>query len=104
VQWIGGWGGEFDQLGVEACATESGANCRMLGGGELGCPDRTSRPRQGGGFTGWQLFALDARLARDNACAGTGYSGDADLRLWNVRETVARSPALARMTGPRNRA
>jgi hypothetical protein len=44
AQWIGGWRGEFDQLGVEAWATASGTRCRMLGGGEVGCPDLTSRP------------------------------------------------------------
>ena len=100
ARWTGGWGGEFDQLGVEACATASGTRCRMLGGGELGCPDNTSRPRLRGWFTGWYLFALDARLAKDDACAGTGYFANADLPPWEVSETVVRSPAVAKITGP----
>jgi hypothetical protein len=100
ARWTGGWGGELDQLGVEACATASGTRCRMLGGGELGCPDNTSRPRLRGWFTGWYLFALDARLSEDEICAGTGYSTNADLPLWPVGETVVRSAALARINGP----
>jgi hypothetical protein len=100
ARWTGGWGGEFDQLGVEVCASASGTNCRLLGGGELGCPDDTSRPRLRGWFTGWYLFALDARLAKDDACAGTGYFANADLPPWKVSETVVRSPALGKITGP----
>jgi hypothetical protein len=72
----------------------------MLGGGELGCPDNTSRPRLRGWFKGWYLFALDARLAKDDACAGTGYFANADLPPWKISETVVRSPALAKITGP----
>lgn len=100
AQWTGGWGGEFDQLGIEACATPSGSRCWMLGGGELGCPDNSSRVRLRGWFTGWYLFALDARLARNNACGGTGYRSNVGLPLWNVAPTVVRSSALARITGP----
>jgi hypothetical protein len=100
ARWTGGWDGDLDQLGVEACATARGTRCRMLGGGELGCPDRTSRPRLRGWFTGWYLFALDARLSTESVCAGTGYITNADLPLWKVGETVVRSPALARITGP----
>ncbi len=99
AEWTGGWGGEQDQLGVEACATRGGARCRMLGGGELGCPDETSRPRLEGWFTGSDLFAVDARFARDVACAGTGYSTNADLPLWPLGATVVRSRALGRVTG-----
>lgn len=99
-QWNGGWGGEFDQLGVEACATASGTRCRMLGGGELGCPDNSSPTPLRGWFTGWYLFALDARLPRDGACAGTGYIANADLPLWRIGPTVTRSAALGQITGP----
>ncbi len=100
AQWTGGWQGDSDQLGVEACARANGTSCRMLGGGELGCPDNTSRPRLRGWFTGWYLFALDARLPTGDACAGTGYYANADLPVWRVGQTVARSPVLARITGP----
>ncbi len=100
ARWAGGWDGDLDQLGVEACATASGTRCRMLGGGELGCPDDTSPTRLRGWFTGWYLFALDARFGSGSICAGTGYAANADLPLWKVGETVVRSPALARITGP----
>ncbi|MBV9802710.1 MAG: hypothetical protein JO130_05950 [Solirubrobacterales bacterium] len=100
AQWTGGWSGDFDQLGVEACATPSGTHCRMLGGGEFGCPDNTSKPRLRGWFTGWYVFALDARLSRDELCGGTGYDANADLPVWKVGQTVVRSPPLARITGP----
>lgn len=100
AEWTGGWQGDFDQLGVEACATANGTRCRMLGGGELGCPDNTSRPLLRGWFTGWYLFALDARLPVNDACAGTGYAANADLPLWPIGQTIASSPALAKITGP----
>ncbi|MGN6872708.1 MAG: hypothetical protein ACTHMY_30330 [Solirubrobacteraceae bacterium] len=100
AQWAGGWRGDFDQLGVEACPTANRTGCRMLGGGEVGCLDNTSHPRLRGWFTGWYLFALDARLPEDDACAGTGYVTNADLPLWPVGQTIAASPALARITGP----
>jgi hypothetical protein len=97
--WTGGWGAEYDQLGVEACRTRGGQHCRMLGGGEYGCPDGSSRARLGGRFTSWYLFALDARMPRDGACAGTGYSSNIDLPLWKLGPTVVRSRALGRIDG-----
>ena len=100
-RWAGGWGDESDQLGVEACRLATGQECRMLGGGELGCPDRSSLTRLGGWFTSWYLFAVDARIPRDSVCAGTGYSANADLPLWNAGPTVARSRAGGRVVGPR---
>lgn len=98
--WSGGWGDDVDQLGVEACRTPSGGECKMLGGGELGCPDDSSRTRLSDWFSGWYLFALDARLAADNACGGTGYSYNADLPVWPPRPTVSRSGLLGRVAGP----
>jgi hypothetical protein len=100
ARWAGGWGSETDQLGVEACRTASGRDCRMLGGGELYCPDATSRTRLGGWFTGWYLFALDARLPADDVCAGTGYFANADLPLWKPGATITRSLALGAIAGP----
>jgi hypothetical protein len=99
-RWIGGWGTEFDQLGVEACRTASGFRCRMLGGGELGCPDASSAPRLGGWFTSWYLFAVDARMPKDDACAGTGYLANADLPLWKLGPIVVRSRPIGRIGGP----
>jgi hypothetical protein len=100
ARWTGGWGNEFDQLGVEACRTARGLTCRMLGGGELGCPDKTSRTRLGGWFTGWFLFALDDRSPRDEACAGTGYTTNADLPVWKLGPTIVRSGPLGTIAGP----
>jgi hypothetical protein len=72
----------------------------MLGGGELGCPDKSSEPRLGGWFVGWYLFALDARQPRDEGCAGTGYFANADLPIWKVSRIIARSHAIGRIVGP----
>jgi hypothetical protein len=100
ARWAGGWGNELDQLGVEACRTTTAHSCWMLGGGEVGCPDNTSRPRLEGWFTGYYLFALDSRTSRDIICAGTGYARNAGLPLWKLGPTIVRSRALARIAGP----
>ena len=100
ARWAGGWRGDSDQLGVEACRWLNGRDCRMLGGGELGCPDSSSRTHLGGWFTGWYLFAVDSRLPRDDNCAGTGYSTNADLPLWKLGQTIVRSRALGKIAGP----
>ncbi len=100
AQWVGGWGTELDQLGIEACRRSTGQQCRMLGGGELGCPDHSSNTRLGDWFTGWYVFAVDARLPRDGVCAGTGYFANAALPLWPLGATVVRSEALGKISGP----
>jgi hypothetical protein len=99
-RWAGGWGSEFDQLGVEACRTTSGRGCVMLGGGEQGCPGGRGRAVVGGWFTGWYLYALDGRIARDYACAGVAYALEADVPPWRVGPTVARTRPLGRVIGP----
>jgi hypothetical protein len=99
-RWAGGWGSESDQLGVEACLTPSGRGCVMLGGGEQGCPGGRARAVVGGWFTGWYLYALDGRIARDYACAGVAYGLEADIPPWKVGPTIARSHRLARVIGP----
>lgn len=100
ARWSGGWGREFDQLGVEACRSPQARDCRMLGGGELGCPDSSSSPRIGAWYSGWYLFALDARTPADEACAGTAYGSNADLPLWPVGPTISRSERAWRVSGP----
>jgi len=100
ARWVGGWGDETDQLGAEACTTRNARNCRMLAGGELGCPDASPHRRLGGWFTDAYVFALDARQPKDEFCAGTGYFSNADLPLWHLAPTVIRSTALGRIAGP----
>jgi hypothetical protein len=101
-RWAGGWGSESDQLGVEACRTAagraSGRGCVMLGGGEQGCSGGSARAVVGGWFTGWYLYALDGRIARDSACAGVAYALEAGIPPWKLGPTVARSRPLGRVT------
>ena len=59
-----------------------------------------ARARLGGWFTSWYLFAVDARMPRDDVCAGTGYFDNADLPPWRLGPTIVRSAALARIAGP----
>lgn len=99
-RWAGGWGTEFDQLGVEACRTAQGQECVMLSGGQLGCPGSGAGVAVGGWFTGWYLFGLDERSARDEACAGVAYGLPADVPLWPLGQTIARSAPLGPVTGP----
>lgn len=99
-RWSGGWGGEYDQRGVEACRTPDGSDCVILAGGGQGCPVESAAAVVGGWFTGWYLFALDQRLARDSACAGVGYGLAADIPLWKLGQTAVRSAPYGPLTGP----
>lgn len=88
--WRGGWGTEFDQLGVEACRTSSAHQCVMVSGGQLGCPDH-SRAVMPSSVKLRYLFALDARSPADEACAGVGYGSESALPVWPTSRTVVRS-------------
>jgi hypothetical protein len=97
ASWTGGWGTEFDQLGVEACRTRNARRCVTVSGGGLGCPDH-SRAVARRAIKGWYLFALDARSPADEACAGVGYSSESAVPVWPVGRTVARSAPLGPVT------
>jgi hypothetical protein len=97
--WGGGWGTESDQLGVEACRTTRGRSCVMLSGGQLGCPDGRARVAVGGWFTGWYLFAVDARSPRDEGCAGVAFAFPADVPPWPVGRTIVRSLPIGPVIG-----
>jgi hypothetical protein len=62
----------------------------MVSGGQLGCPDH-SRAVIRSLITGWYVFALDARLPADEACAGVGYGSESAIPVWPIGRTVARS-------------
>jgi hypothetical protein len=99
-RWIGGWGTELDQLGVEACRTRRGKGCVVLSGGQYGCPGQPARAFVGGWLPGMYLFAFDLREARDGICAGVGYSYPGAVPPWPVQQIVARSAPLGPVTGP----
>jgi hypothetical protein len=112
--WMGGWGAENDQLGIEACRTAGGRDCVMLNGEELQCPrggacgslgavvDRLQRPdraRVGNWYTGWYLFALDAHRGNDISEL-VGYSSPAAIPPWPMNATVTRSEPYGPVSGP----
>lgn len=96
--WSGGWGGEFDQLGVEACRTKSARRCITVSGGQLGCPDH-SHAAITTSLTGWYLFALDARSPADEDCAGVAWGSESAIPVWPKGRTVARSAAYGPVAG-----
>lgn len=98
--WTGGWGDEFDQLGLEACRTPSGTGCVVLSGGQYGCPGQPPNATVGGWLPGMYLFAFDLRVARDGACAGVGYAYPGAVRPWPVGQIAARSSPTGPVTGP----
>ncbi|HET7047826.1 MAG TPA: hypothetical protein VFI54_06100 [Solirubrobacteraceae bacterium] len=69
-----------------------------MSGGGLGCPDH-SRGVARHTIKGRYLFALDARLSADEACAGVGYSSESAIPVWPVGRTVARSAPLGPVRG-----
>jgi hypothetical protein len=98
--WTGGWGDEFDQLGLEACRTPSGTGCVVLSGGQYGCPGQPPNATVGGWLPGMYLFAFDLRVARDGACAGVGYAYPGAIRPWPVSQIATRSSPSGPVTGP----
>jgi len=114
ARWAGGWGStEYDDLGIEACRTARAAGCVMLAGVELGCfasgcqqigsvegtgkaPDHA---RVGNWYTGWYLFALDARLG-DRISLALGLASPAAIKPWPTIKTIARSRPYGPVTGP----
>lgn len=99
-RWTGGWGGEFDQLGVEACRTRAATGCVVLSGGQYGCPGEPPNATVGGWLPGMFLFAYDLRIPRDQACAGVGYSYPGAIPPWPAQQIVARSGPAGPVTGP----
>ncbi len=99
-RWTGGWGTEFDELGVEACQTAQGTGCVVLSGGQYGCPGQPPGASVGGWVPGMYLFAFDLRVARDGACAGVGYSYPGAVPPWRLSQIVARSAPAGPVTGP----
>jgi hypothetical protein len=111
ASWRGGWGTEYDQLGIEACRTVQGTGCVMLSGNELECSPsgcgsrggvpfiRPNRARIGNWYTGWYVFALDAHRGTDLSEL-VGYGSPAAIPPWPTNATVARSTAYGPVTGP----
>jgi hypothetical protein len=95
--WTGGWGNEFEQLGVEACRTRKGRSCVTVSGGALGCPDET-RAVIRRAIKGWYLFALDARSPAEEVCSGVAYGSESAVPVWPTGRTVARSAPLGPVT------
>ncbi len=99
-RWTGGWGDEFDQLGIEACRTKTGTGCVVLSGGQFGCPGQPPNATVGGALPGMYLFAYDLRIARESACAGVGYSYPGAIPPWPIAQIVSRSAPAGPVTGP----
>jgi hypothetical protein len=114
ARWAGGWGStEYDDLGIEACRTARAAGCVMLAGVWLDCSasgcqqigsvDGTAKApdhaRVGNWYTGWYLFALDARLGNPISLA-VGYASAAAIKPWPSIKTIARSQPYGPVTGP----
>jgi hypothetical protein len=98
--WTGGWGDEFDQLGLEACRTRIGTGCVVLSGGQYGCPGQPPNATVGGWLPGMYLFAFDLRVARDGACAGVGFAYPGAVPPWPVSQIAMRSSPAGPVTGP----
>lgn len=113
AQWSGGWGTEFDALGIEACRTIRARHCVMLTGdwidcsssgcgirgGLVGTTNAATHAHVGSWFTGWYLFALDARLSNDVSGA-VGWSSYAAIKPWPRNRVIARSRPYGPISGP----
>jgi hypothetical protein len=111
--WTGGWGTEREDLGIEACRTVRGSDCVMLAGAALACsatgcgelggavgePTAPNYARVGNWYTGWYLFALDARFGNPTSLI-IGYASPAAIKPWPISATVIRSRPYGPVTGP----
>jgi hypothetical protein len=100
--WTGGWGSEFDYLRVEACRTPDAKarSCVTLSAPGEGFGFSNRPPVVGAWYTGWYLFALDARLAHDTVFAEPGYGFPVVVPPLKVGPTVARSAPSGPVIGP----
>ena len=72
--WSGGWTGDGDLLGLEACRDRAGTRCETLSAERAGlptCPGAGAviAPR----YAGWWIRAVDARVSYPLGFAGVGY-------------------------------
>jgi hypothetical protein len=67
AKWRGGWGNEFDWLQLQVCRTRSGKGCAVISDSFYAnvCPGTGAVID--GGYAGWFLRALDARIGRNTA-------------------------------------
>lgn len=67
--WTGGWGGEYEDLRVQACRTATAQRCKSLTAPlffeQAADPSATIPAR----YAGWYLFAADQRLPADSVFA-----------------------------------
>jgi hypothetical protein len=100
ARWGGGWGTDYDELGIEACRSRSGRRCVVLSqeGQDYAGPKRFARV--GTPFSGWYLFATDQRSARDTFFAGVGYAYAGAVPPPRRARAVVRSAAMGPVTGP----
>ncbi len=64
--WLGGWGDDLSAVRVQACRTRDARNCQTLTTGDLVTGEPTNGPSTvTARFTGWYLFAVDIRAARE---------------------------------------
>jgi hypothetical protein len=113
AQWTGGWGTEREDLGIEACRTTHAGGCVMLAGAALDCSvagcgelggtvggrEAPNSAQVGNWYTGWYLFALDARLGNPTSLI-VGFSSPEAIKPWPSNVTIARSRPYGPVTGP----
>jgi hypothetical protein len=113
ARWSGGWRAASDGLGIEACRTVRATGCVMLSGeylqcGPAGCGVLGGVPgtvvaadhaQVGAWYTGWYLFALDARLSAFELNGDVGFA-QAAIPPWPTIRTIARSRPYGPVIGP----
>jgi len=94
ARWSGGWGRDFDALGIQACRTPHGGHCVTLS--ISGKPYRSGRGRATvpQHLAGWYLIAVDRRYAHQAAFALPGYTKASAVPPAQAAATVALSQPL----------
>jgi hypothetical protein len=96
--WTGGWGGEFDQVHVEACRTREGRGCTTIAHPRAVHDRLAARPDPR--WSGYWLFALDERYPRNTAFPAILIAWPNSFPPTPPGPTVARSAPLGPVAGP----
>jgi hypothetical protein len=91
ADWRGGWGDDYNVLGVEACRNKNATRCETVWAPDEDYPYSNKRPALGPYYAGWYLFSTNKRYAAETAFGGVGHFDAAGVPPIEASPTTVRS-------------